>query len=78
MNWVPLSEVTVSGMPKRATQVEKKTSMQVEAEMLMRGMASSHRVVQSIIVKRYKKPSSEAAKGPTRSKCMAAAPSTAV
>jgi hypothetical protein len=66
-NCVGLSEVTVSMTPKHGTQVEKKTSVQVEAEMLLRGMASSHHVVRSTIVVMYKKPSSDAEKEPTRS-----------
>jgi hypothetical protein len=52
-NWAPLSDVRVSGTPKRATQWKKKASTQVAAEISFRGMASSQRVVRSIIVNRY-------------------------
>jgi hypothetical protein len=52
-NWAPLSEVRVSGTPKRVTQCKKKTSTQEAAEVSFRGMASSQRVVRSIMVNRY-------------------------
>jgi hypothetical protein len=52
-NWAPLSEVRVSDTPKRATQWKKKASTQEAAEVSLRGMASSQRVVQSIMVNRY-------------------------
>jgi hypothetical protein len=32
-NWLPLSEVTVSGTPKRATQLDMKASIQDSAEI---------------------------------------------
>jgi hypothetical protein len=66
-NWVPLSEVNVSGTPKRATQEDRKASTHEEADILLRGTASSQRVVLSTIVNMYKYPSSEAGRGPTRS-----------
>jgi hypothetical protein len=68
-NWAPLSVVTVSGTPKRATHEDKKALMQEAAEASLRGVASNHLVVLSITVKRYRKPSSEAGSGPTRSTC---------
>jgi hypothetical protein len=68
-NWVPLSEVTVTGTPKRETQEDRKASTQLRAEMLLRGTASSQRVVLSTMVKMYRNPSSEAGRGPTKSTC---------
>jgi hypothetical protein len=56
-NCAPLSVVTVSGTPKRATQEDKKALMQEAAEASLRGVASNHLVVLSITVKRYSKPS---------------------
>jgi hypothetical protein len=66
-NWVPLSEVNVSGTPKRATHEDRKASTHPEAEILLRGTASSQRIVRSTIVIMYRYPSSEAGRGPTRS-----------
>jgi hypothetical protein len=62
VNWVPLSMVTVSGTPKRATQLEVKASTQVLA-------ASNHLVDLSMMVSRYTCPSEEAGRGPTKSTC---------
>ncbi len=44
VNCVPLSEVTVPGTPKRATQLEMKASTHVLASMFFRGTASNHLV----------------------------------
>jgi hypothetical protein len=43
--------------------------VQEEAEMLLRGTASSEQVVQLTIIMRYRKPSSDVEKGPARSTC---------
>ena len=51
VNCVPLSEVNVAGTPNLDTQSEKKAEVQVAADMSFRGTASSHLVVQSIMVK---------------------------
>jgi 5-deoxy-D-glucuronate isomerase len=51
VNCVPLSDVIVCGTPNLAIQVEHSASAQAEAVIEDRGMASAHRVVQSIMVK---------------------------
>jgi hypothetical protein len=50
-NCAPLYDVTVSGTPKRATQADRKASMQEAVAIFLRGMASSHLVVLSMMVK---------------------------
>ena len=40
-------------LPKRETQLKRKAAVQDEADMSLRGMASNHLVVQSIMVKMY-------------------------
>jgi hypothetical protein len=52
VNWVPLSMVTVSGTPKRATQLEMKASTHVLASMFLRRTASNHLVDLSMMVSR--------------------------
>ena len=69
VNCVPLSVVTVPGMPKRATQLEMKASAHMLASMFLRGTASNHLVDLSMMVNRYTWPSEEAVRGPTRSMC---------
>jgi hypothetical protein len=50
-NCAPRSEVTVSGTPKQDTQEARKASMHEAVEMSFKGMASSHLVVLSMMVK---------------------------
>jgi hypothetical protein len=69
MNWVPLSVVTVSGMPKRATQLAIKASTHVLASIFLIGTASNHLVDLLMMVSRYKWSSEEAGRGPTKSTC---------
>jgi hypothetical protein len=57
VNWAPLSVVTVTSMPKRATQLAMKASTHVLASMLRRGTASNHLVDLSMMVSRYTWPS---------------------
>ena len=48
VNCVPLLDVTVAGMPKQGTQLERKATVrcvQVVANMSFSGMASNHLVV---------------------------------
>jgi hypothetical protein len=66
-NWAPLSMVTDSGTPKRATHVARNASMQEAADISFRGVASNHLVVRSMMVKMNSHPSSEAGRGPTKS-----------
>jgi len=42
VNWLPLSEVMLAGMPNLATQLLMRASMQVSVSMETKGMASSH------------------------------------
>ena len=49
---MPLSVVTVPGMPKRATQLEMKASTHVLASMFFKGTASNHLVDLSMMVSR--------------------------
>ncbi len=51
-NWVPLSEVSDEGTPKRATQPEKRASAQLLAEVDFNGIASAQSVDLSTIVNR--------------------------
>jgi hypothetical protein len=51
-NWVPLSEVRVSGTPNLATQQERNADTQEAADISLRGTASSQREVRSTIVSR--------------------------
>jgi hypothetical protein len=66
-NWAPLSVVTISGMPKRATHVVRNAPVQEAAEISFSGVASNHLVVRSMTVKIYSQPSSETGRGPTKS-----------
>jgi hypothetical protein len=52
-NWVPLSEVSDEGTPKRVTQPEKRASAQLLAEVDLNGIASAQRVDLSTIVNRW-------------------------
>ena len=56
-NWAPLSKVIVAGVPERAIQPLKKASATVSALISTIGMASGQRVIRSIQVSRYLKPS---------------------
>ena len=56
MNWLPLSEVRVSGTPNLATQVEIKALTQDSAVIDNKGTTSGHLVLLSIIVSGYEKP----------------------
>jgi hypothetical protein len=51
-NWVPLSEVSDDGTPKRVTQLAKRASAQLLAEVDLTGMASAQRVDLSTIMNR--------------------------
>ncbi len=66
VNWVPRSEVMTAGTPKRLTQPATKASAIVAASMFLTGMASTHLVDWSMMVKRYLKPSAEVGSGPTK------------
>ncbi len=68
-NWLPLSEVTVSGTPNQETQLDMKASTQEAAAIPLSGTASTHRVVLSTIFIRYVKSSLDAGSGPTKSTC---------
>ncbi len=46
-NWLPLSEVTVSGTQKRVTQLDMNASVQESAEIPLRGTASTCHVILS-------------------------------
>ncbi len=67
LNWVPRSEVMTTGTPKRLTQRATKASAIVAASMFLTGMASTHLVDRSMMVKRYLNPSAEVGSGPTKS-----------
>ncbi len=64
VNWEPLSEVRVWGMPKREIHVERKASPHEDEEMEERGVASSQWLVLSIIVRMCEYPR-EVGRGPT-------------
>ena len=68
VNWAPLSVVTVSGIPKRATQLSMNACKTVSAVVSGIGTTSGHLVVRSTMVSRYLNPRSTA-KGPTRLMC---------
>ena len=53
MNWLPLSEVKVSGTPNLETNVEIKARTQDSAVIDDKGITSGHLVLLSIIVSRY-------------------------
>jgi hypothetical protein len=57
VNCTPLSDVIMVGRSKRATQLHTKASATSAVAVARRGMASSHLVVLSTIVRRYAKPS---------------------
>ena len=50
-NCVPLSDVTIAGMPNLATKDDMNTVVLVLAVISLRGIASSHLVVRSMMVK---------------------------
>jgi hypothetical protein len=56
VNWLPLSEVRVSGTPNLEIQVEINARTQDSAEIEDNGTTSGHLVLLSIIVSRYEKP----------------------
>jgi hypothetical protein len=70
MNWVPLSVVTVAGMPKHATQPARKESSHMAASMFLHKwqdlQPSGGRVKKG---SKYTCPSGEAGRGPTKSAC---------
>ena len=53
-----------------ATQLLMRASTQVSVSMEAKGMASNHLLVLSMMVNRYRKPSLDVARGPTKSTCM--------
>ena len=59
VNWLPLSEVMMAGMPNLAIQLLMRASTQVSVSMEVKGMASSHLLDRSMMMKRYRKPSLE-------------------
>jgi hypothetical protein len=67
VNWVPQSEVMTAGAPKRLTQPATKASAIVAAYMFLTGIASTHLVDWSMMVKRYLNPSADLGSGPTKS-----------
>ena len=70
VNWLPLSEVMMAGMPNLAIQLLMRASIQVLVSMEVKGMASSHLLDRSLMVSRYRKPSLETVRGPTKSTWM--------
>ncbi len=66
-NCVPLSVDTVAGTPNLDNQPEVKASEQVVSSILRSGMASTHLVVLSMMVRIYWKPPAAAGRGPTMS-----------
>ena len=66
-NWTPLSDVITSGTPNLAIQPWMKASATAAVVVLDRGMASSHLVDLSIIVRMWLRPFGERGRGPTRS-----------
>jgi hypothetical protein len=56
VNWLPLSEVRVSGTPNLEIQVEINARTQDSAVIEDNGTTSGHLVLLSIIVSRYEKP----------------------
>ena len=63
VNWLPRSEVIMAGMPNLA-------STQVSVSMEVKGMASSHLLDRSMMLKRYRKLSLETVRVPTKSTWM--------
>ena len=59
VNWLPLSEVMMAGMPNLAIHLLMRASTQVSVSMEVKGMASSHLLDRSMMMKRYRKPSLE-------------------
>ena len=66
VNWAPLSDVMMSGTPKRATHSSSSTLAHVAADVSATGYASGHRVDRSTMVNRCVVPRA-AGSGPTRS-----------
>jgi hypothetical protein len=50
-NWVPLSDVITAGTPNLEIHVSTRASAHVRASMFLSGVASSHLVLRSIIVR---------------------------
>ena len=69
VNCGPGSEVMVEGTPKRAIQWCRRAVEKASAVVEVRGMASGHREVGSIMVRRWVC-WAEGGMGPTRSTCM--------
>jgi hypothetical protein len=70
VNWLPLSDVMMAGFLNRAIQLLMRASTQVSVSMEGMGMASSQRLVLSMMVNRYLKPSLEVVRGPKKSTWM--------
>ena len=64
------SEVMMAGMPNLAIQLLMRASTQVSVSMEAKGIASSHLLDRSMMVNRYRKPSLETVRGPTKSTWM--------
>ena len=69
VNWVPQSEVMVSGTPKQVIQVVMRADAQSGAVVEVRGAASGQRVVRSMMVRMWVCPWDEG-RGPTMSMWM--------
>jgi len=54
VNCAPLSDVTTAGTPKQHTQVAMRASTMLSVSMLVRGTASSHLLVRSMMVNMYR------------------------
>ena len=70
VNWLPLSDVMMAGMPNLAIQLLMRASTQVSVSMVAKGIASNHLLDRSMMVNRYRKPSLETVRGPTKSTWM--------
>ena len=67
VNWLPRSEVMMAGMPNLAIQLLMRASTQVLVSMEAKWIASSHLLDRSMMVNRYRNPSMETVRGPTKS-----------
>ncbi len=67
LNWEPQSEVMTARTPKQLTQPATKASAIVAAFKFLTGMAFTHLVDRSMMVKRYLNPSTEVGSSPTKS-----------
>ncbi len=52
VKWLPLSDVMTAGFPNQAIQLLMRASTQLSVSMVGMGMASSHRLVLSMMVNR--------------------------